>query len=219
MPDIPRDESAGVADRAKEVSAPAVGGTKATQGDSTLHEPQSATTGKPKTGRATASAAKSTPLAVSMEDLGEQIGRGVLNTGRGAKNAVRSAGARARKVAVVVGASGESAAQPNAPSTDARVLSFKSPTGDWAPLVQRAEEVVDDLVERAKPLALVIGLRLRRVVARAREEAEDIWAEAESLRALGRAADDASARSNASDSRSAPDLTLGQTDKRPGDPA
>ena len=52
-----------------------------------------------------------------------------------------------------------------------------------------------------------------------REEAEDIWAEAESLRALGRAADDASARSNASDSRSAPDLTLGQTDKRPGDPA
>ena len=77
MPDIPRDESAGVADRTKDVSAPAAGGTKATQGDSTLHEPQSAATGKPKTGRATASAAKSTPLAVSMEDLGEQIGRGV----------------------------------------------------------------------------------------------------------------------------------------------
>jgi hypothetical protein len=54
-----------------------------------------------------------------------------------------------------------------------------------SPNLQRAEIVVSRMSGRMRPLASVIGQRVRRLMARAREEAEDIWAEAESMRARG----------------------------------
>jgi len=55
--------------------------------------------------------------------------------------------------------------------------------GSVRPNVDRAEEVVSRLEDTVGAYAIVIGRRLQRLAARAREEAEDIWAEAQHLRA------------------------------------
>ena len=47
---------------------------------------------------------------------------------------------------------------------------------------ERAEQMLDRLGQRVGRYASLTGLRLRRMAAVAREEAEDIWAEAESVR-------------------------------------
>ncbi len=47
---------------------------------------------------------------------------------------------------------------------------------------QRAEELVDRLAERAGQLTATWGRKLARFAARVREEAQDIWAEAQSIR-------------------------------------
>jgi hypothetical protein len=52
--------------------------------------------------------------------------------------------------------------------------------------VQRAEEIVDQLGARIGHYATVLGHGLLRLAARAREEAEDIWAEAQNVRRGGR---------------------------------
>ncbi len=46
----------------------------------------------------------------------------------------------------------------------------------------RAEEVLDQLGQRVGMFTIVAGMQLQRFAARAREEAEDIWAEARQLR-------------------------------------
>jgi hypothetical protein len=48
--------------------------------------------------------------------------------------------------------------------------------------MERAEEMVDRIAERVSHLTSVCGRKLLRLAARAREEAEDIWAEAQSIR-------------------------------------
>lgn len=50
------------------------------------------------------------------------------------------------------------------------------------PAMERAEEVVDRAGQWAGPLVSLVGLRILRVAALAREAAEDIWAEAQSAR-------------------------------------
>ncbi len=50
------------------------------------------------------------------------------------------------------------------------------------PAMERAEELVDRAGQRVGPLASIIGLRVLRVAALAREAVEDIWAEAQSAR-------------------------------------
>jgi hypothetical protein len=56
---------------------------------------------------------------------------------------------------------------------------------DALPL-DRAETMLDQMGQRVGQLLLLAGHRLQRWTARAREEAEDIWAEAASLRARQR---------------------------------
>jgi len=51
-----------------------------------------------------------------------------------------------------------------------------------AAATERAEEMLDRVGQRVGRYASLAGLRLRRMAAVAREEAEDIWAEAESVR-------------------------------------
>ncbi len=53
------------------------------------------------------------------------------------------------------------------------------------PNMQRAEEMVDRFGERLGAWAARVGQQLRVAAARAREEAEDIWAEAQSMRQRG----------------------------------
>jgi hypothetical protein len=51
-----------------------------------------------------------------------------------------------------------------------------------SPTMRRAEESVDRMAERVGHYASVIGQKLAWLAARAREEAEDIWAEAQAIR-------------------------------------
>src|SRR5262249_38190910 len=48
--------------------------------------------------------------------------------------------------------------------------------------MERAEELVDQIAERVGYYTGVVGHQILKLAARAREEAEDIWAEAQSLR-------------------------------------
>ena len=50
------------------------------------------------------------------------------------------------------------------------------------PVMQRAEELADRLGERISHYASLLGFKFLQFVARAREEAEDIWAEAQNIR-------------------------------------
>jgi len=53
--------------------------------------------------------------------------------------------------------------------------------GEQSPTA-RAEEVFDDAGQRVGQFALIAGQYLRQFTARAREEAEDIWVEAQNIR-------------------------------------
>jgi len=48
--------------------------------------------------------------------------------------------------------------------------------------LQRAEELVDRMGERVAYYAAFLGAKIKEFAARLREEAEDIWAEAQSIR-------------------------------------
>ena len=50
------------------------------------------------------------------------------------------------------------------------------------PVMERAEEMADRVGERLGHFASLIGRKIVQFVARAREEAEDIWAEAQEIR-------------------------------------
>ncbi len=50
------------------------------------------------------------------------------------------------------------------------------------PVTERAEELADRLGQRAGYFVSLAGRRLQKMTALAREEAEDIWAEAQSIR-------------------------------------
>ncbi|HCI81107.1 MAG TPA: hypothetical protein DHW02_15620 [Ktedonobacter sp.] len=49
-------------------------------------------------------------------------------------------------------------------------------------VTQRAEHLVDDFTQRVSVIAAATGLQIRRASAFVREDAEDIWAEAQSIR-------------------------------------
>ncbi|HYX50687.1 MAG TPA: hypothetical protein VE843_13140 [Ktedonobacteraceae bacterium] len=57
------------------------------------------------------------------------------------------------------------------------------PTGEsYQQATAKAEQLVDQWGQRISHYTAIAGLQFRRVVARAREEAEDIWAEAQNIR-------------------------------------
>ena len=49
------------------------------------------------------------------------------------------------------------------------------------PATERAEELADRMGQRLGYAASLLNVRIRKVLALAREEAEDIWAEAQSM--------------------------------------
>ncbi len=49
------------------------------------------------------------------------------------------------------------------------------------PATERAEELADRMGQRLGHATILVGLRIRKMAALAREEAEDIWAEAQSI--------------------------------------
>jgi hypothetical protein len=66
-------------------------------------------------------------------------------------------------------------------------ISTREPNrADSRPAMERAEGLVDEWGERLGHVARQAGEQVLRLAARAREEAEDIWAEAQSIRRGGR---------------------------------
>ena len=66
--------------------------------------------------------------------------------------------------------------------TAATTESETAGTMEQRPATARAEDVIDQAGERVGQFAVLLGHRLQVFAARAREEAEDIWAEAQSMR-------------------------------------
>ncbi len=58
--------------------------------------------------------------------------------------------------------------------------------GPYQPASQRAEVMVDRMGQRLASFAAMTGLQMQRAVALLREEAEDIWAEAQNIRDQGK---------------------------------
>lgn len=108
------------------------------------------------------------PTAERAADLGEQVGRL-------ASLALQRIEAMASAVA-----SGQ-APLVNAEAPDPGGPPEASEPADGS-ATRRAEQLLDGAAERAKQIAPVVGLSIRRFAALAREEAEDIWAEAQEIR-------------------------------------
>ncbi len=54
--------------------------------------------------------------------------------------------------------------------------------GPDRPATERAEQIVDRMAQGIGRFTALAGLRIRKVAALTREEAEDMWAEAQSIR-------------------------------------
>lgn len=107
------------------------------------------------------------PTAERAADLGEQVGRF-------ASLALRRIEAMAR-----AGMAGPTpAGHVEAPD---QAVPGPSGAADRS-ATERAEELLDGVAGRAKQIAPLVGPSIQRLVALAREEAEDIWAEAQEIR-------------------------------------
>jgi hypothetical protein len=49
-------------------------------------------------------------------------------------------------------------------------------------VTERAEELADRMGQRLGHVTMLVGLRIRKTAAQGREEVEDMWAEAQSIR-------------------------------------
>lgn len=107
-------------------------------------------------------------MAERAGELGEQVGRL-------ASLALRRIEAMAKAGMSGQPPLGDSPAPDPATSADASGSSGRSAT-------QRAEELLDGAAERVNQLAPLVVPNLRRFVALAQEETEDIWAEAQEIR-------------------------------------
>ncbi len=73
--------------------------------------------------------------------------------------------------------------QPKATARAPKAATSDSSVGEQEQsATARAEEVFDDAGQRVGQFALIAGQYLRQFTARAREEAEDIWVEAQNVR-------------------------------------
>ena len=57
----------------------------------------------------------------------------------------------------------------------------QDPTADRTP-TERAEELLAQMEQRLSPFAFIVRRRILQLAARTREEMEDMWAEAQSIR-------------------------------------
>jgi hypothetical protein len=73
-------------------------------------------------------------------------------------------------------------AEGNSPASGTAGNGVQAAAGAHRPAMERAEELADRIASKIGHYASVVGYTLLRWASRAREEAEDIWAEAQNLR-------------------------------------
>jgi hypothetical protein len=174
-------EQADGAETAREREVPVTSGSEMRrETPSTTPSSELAPTTSPRTAEPPPRAQQHAPVAERLDTTfghwGERLGSTMASAQRTVRDRTRALTARGMQL----GTEGE--ARPAGAHTQSA-----HPAERWpdSPTLQRAEDVVDRMSGRVRPLASVIGQRVQRLFARAREEAEDIWAEAESMRARG----------------------------------
>ena len=110
------------------------------------------------------------------EELLDQFGRRIGLFAALATQRVRSAAASIREEADRMDQPETAPVEKSSPPTVARA----EESGGLA--TERAEELVDRLGQRLSHFTSLASLQIQRTVARAREEAEDMWAEAQNIR-------------------------------------
>ena len=123
------------------------------------------------------------PAARAAHRFGEQVGRFAALTLRQLGEMAAAGAARAREMTVTP----ETTVAPGAPAADVAGSAAGAPpdAAAGATATARAEALVARVGGQAGALAAGAGERLRKAAALAREEAEDLWAEAQALRRRG----------------------------------
>ncbi len=107
-----------------------------------------------------------------MENVGRQIGLFAARASRSVQNAANYVRQEAERMDQPQTEPGQKSKQPGIAHTEE--------SGKLA--MERAEESVDRLGKRLTSAALFTSLHVQRATARVREEAEDIWADAQNVR-------------------------------------
>jgi hypothetical protein len=107
-----------------------------------------------------------------MENLGRQIGLFAARASRSVQNAANYVRQEADRMDQPETEPGKQPKQPG--------IAHAEESGKMA--MERAEESVDRLGKRITSAAMVTSRRVQRATARVREEAEDIWADAQNIR-------------------------------------
>lgn len=100
--------------------------------------------------------------------------------GRRLGNFIASAGQRVQRTAAMTR---EKAEQKNS-SLNGRKLGRRAATGEETnqEAMERADMLVGQMEQRLRRFASVVGFNVQKTAARVREEAEDMWAEAQHMR-------------------------------------
>lgn len=93
------------------------------------------------------------------------------------------AGQRIQNAAASIRVGTEQMNEPNtAPRENASQPTIARTEEKGKPAMERSEELVDSVVQRLSHYASLVGFQIQRATARTREEAEDMWAEAQNIR-------------------------------------
>ena len=111
-----------------------------------------------------------------LNNLGRRIGLFVGLAGQRIQGTAVNIREQTRRMEQPEGAAGEKPSQP------ARAREEESAQPETEKATAKAEELVEGMTQRLGIFAALAGLQIQKTTARVREEAEDIWAEAQNIR-------------------------------------
>ncbi len=111
-----------------------------------------------------------------LNNLGRRIGLFVGLAGQRIQGTAVNIREQTRRMEQPEAAAGEKPSQP------ARAREEESAQPGTEKATAKAEELVGDMTQRLGVFAALAGLQIQKTAARVREEAEDIWAEAQNIR-------------------------------------
>ncbi len=107
-----------------------------------------------------------------LDSMGRRIGLFAALAGQRIQNAAASMRVETEQMNQPNTAPRENASQPTTARTEEK----------GKPAMERSEELVDSVAQRLSHYASLVGFQIQRATARTREEAEDMWAEAQNIR-------------------------------------
>lgn len=111
-----------------------------------------------------------------LNNLGRRIGLFVGHAGQRIQGTAVNIREQTRRMEQPEAAAGEKPSQP------ARAREEESAQRETGKATAKAEELVEGMTQRFGLFAALAGLQIQKTGARLREEAEDIWAEAQNIR-------------------------------------